>query len=66
LASITIDGKEHDLEKLSEGAKGHISALQIVDAEIRHLQIKLSIATTAREVHAKALAEELDKKPAKK
>ena len=66
MASITIDGKEFDLEKLSDAAKGHISALQIVDAEIRHLQIKLSIATTAREVHAKALGEELEKKSGKK
>lgn len=55
MPSIKIDEKEYELETLSEAAKKQLSALQIVDNEIRHLQIQLSIANTARSVHLQML-----------
>lgn len=55
MANIKIDGKDYDVEKLNEEAKKQLSALQIVDAEIRHLQIQLGIANTARNVHLQLL-----------
>lgn len=55
MPSITIDGKDYDAEKLSEEAKKQLAALQIIDNEIRQLQVKISIANTARSVHGQLL-----------
>lgn len=52
---IKIDGKDYDTEKLSEEAKKQLSALQVVDNEIRHLQVQMGIAQTARNVHVQML-----------
>lgn len=64
MPSITIDGKEYDSDTLTDEAKKQLAALQVVDNEIRHLQVKLNIAHTARGVHAQllkaALADPLD------
>lgn len=55
MPSIQIDGKDYDTDTLNEEAKKQLAALQIVDNEIRHLQVKLGIANTARSVHAQLL-----------
>jgi Family of unknown function (DUF6447) len=52
---IKIDGKDYDIDKLSDAAKKQISALQVVDNEMRRLQIQMSIAQTARNVHVQML-----------
>ena len=52
---IKIDNQDYDTDKLSEDAKKQLSALQVVDNEIRHLQIQMSIAQTARNVHVQLL-----------
>lgn len=52
---IKIDNQDYDTDKLSEQAKKQLSALQVVDNEIRHLQIQMSIAQTARNVHVQLL-----------
>lgn len=58
MPTIKIEGKEYDTEKLSDEAKKQLSALQIVENEIRRLQVQLSIAHTARNVHAQLLKNE--------
>lgn len=55
MPNINIDGQDYDTDTLSDEAKKQISALQIVDNEIRHLQVQLSIANTARSVHMQLL-----------
>ena len=55
MATITIDGKEYDSEKLSTEAKSQLTSLQVTDAEIQRLQIQLAIAQTARNAYATAL-----------
>lgn len=37
MPNIQIDGKDYDIDTLSDEAKKQISALQLVDNEIRHL-----------------------------
>ena len=59
--TITIDGKEHDLETLSDAAKSQIGNIQVTDQEIARLQQRLAIAQTARQAYARALQEELPK-----
>ena len=60
-ASITIDGKEYGLMDLSDVAKQQIANLQVVDAQIQHLQQQLAIAQTARSAYASILQVELPK-----
>lgn len=60
MTTIKIDGKDYDAASLSDAAKQQLSALQIIDAEIRHLQVQMSIANTARNVHAQMLKASLN------
>lgn len=62
--TITIDGKEHDLNDLSEKARQQIFNLRMTDQEIEHLQQRLAIAQTARTSYSRALEAELPKKQA--
>ena len=63
MPKITIDGKEYNSDSLSEEAKKHLNALQMVDGEIRHLQIQLGIANTARGVYVQLLKAALPQDP---
>jgi hypothetical protein len=56
---ITIDGKEYDLDTLSEAAKSQLTNIQVTDQEIARLQQRLAIAQTARQAYARALQGEL-------
>ncbi|MEX0429805.1 DUF6447 family protein [Spiribacter insolitus] len=56
---VTIDGREYDLEKLSDAAKSQLGNIQVTDQEIARLQQQLAIAQTARQAYARALQEEL-------
>jgi tetratricopeptide (TPR) repeat protein len=61
MSTITIDGKDYDLDSLSDSAKAQLTSLQVTDAEIQRLNIQLAIAQTARNAYAKALGELLPK-----
>lgn len=55
MPTVQIDGKDYDTDTLNEEAKKQLAALQIVDNEIRHLQVQLGITNTARTVHVQLL-----------
>lgn len=57
--TITIDGKEHALDDLSDAAKSQLTNLRLVDQEIARLQQQQAIAQTARNAYAQALQAEL-------
>ncbi len=59
MASITIDGKEYDLNDLSEKAKDHVRNLQVVQNEIKRLESQLGIHQVAASVYSASLNEEL-------
>lgn len=61
MATIKIDGKDYDTDRLSAQARAQLTSLQVTDAEIQRLQIQLAIAQTARSAYAKALQDELAK-----
>jgi len=52
---IKIDGREFDLNSLSETAKQNLQMLQLTEQEIQRLQLQLAIAQTARNSYANAL-----------
>ncbi|WP_104019692.1 DUF6447 family protein [Roseovarius nitratireducens] len=57
--TVTIDGKDYELESLSDAAKDQLTNLRVVDQEIARLQQQQAIAQTARNAYANALKAEL-------
>ena len=61
MASITIDGKDYNMDDLSESTRAQLLSLQLTDQRISQLQADLAIAQTARIAYANALKVELEK-----
>lgn len=55
--NITIDGKNYELDSLSNEAKAQLASIQFVDAELARLQAQAAALQTARNAYAKALQE---------
>jgi hypothetical protein len=55
VANINIDGKEYDLEQLSEEARGQVVSLQFVDAELLRLNAQIAVHQTAKNAYLNAL-----------
>ena len=60
MAAITIDGKDYNLDDLSEGAKQQLASLQFAQKEIQRLQAQLAVCQTAASTYSNALKQELD------
>jgi hypothetical protein len=60
MTKITIDGKEYELESLSDKARAQLTSLQFVDGELARLQAKASVLQTARIAYSKELQNELN------
>ncbi len=61
MPNITIDGKEYDLDTLSDEAKQQLSSLQYVQGEIKRLNANLAVFKTASASYSMALKNEVDK-----
>lgn len=57
--TLTIDGKEYDLDKLSEEARNQVVNLRVTDQEIARVKQQLAIYQTARSTYAQALKKAL-------
>ena len=55
MASITIDGKEYDVDALSDAAKAEIASLNSVDQKLASLQADVAIFQTARNAYVQGL-----------
>lgn len=60
MANITIDGKEYDLDTLSNSAKEQLASLQFAQSEISRLEGNLAVYKTAAAAYSSALKNELD------
>ena len=60
MASITIDGKEYNLEDLNNTAKEQLASLQFAQNEIKRLEGQIAITRTAAAAYSNALKSELD------
>jgi|MDSV01.3.fsa_nt_gb hypothetical protein len=56
---VSIDGKDYNLEDLTDNAKAQITNIQFVDGQIQQLSNELAIADTARLAYTRALKSEL-------
>ena len=59
VTTITIDGKDYDLDNLTESARSQLESMHLVDQKIAQLQSEIAIAQTARNAYAAALKAEL-------
>ena len=60
MATITVDGKEYDLDELNESAKMQLANLQFVQAEIKRLEANMAVFKTAASSYSNALKAELE------
>jgi len=60
---ITIDGKEYDLDSLSDAARQQLQSLQFVDAELARLSAQSAVLQTARMAYSNALKQALNPAP---
>jgi hypothetical protein len=61
MASVKINGRDYDLETLSDEAKSALANVSYCDDRIKELQRDLAMAQTARSAYANALARALPK-----
>ena len=54
-ATLTLNGKDYDVNQLSGAARAQVTNIQVVDLEISRLQQQLVIAQTARNAYIAAL-----------
>jgi len=59
MPNITINGKEYDLNTLSDEARKQLQSLQFVDAELQRLQAQAAVLQTARIAYGNALQQAL-------
>ena len=60
MTTITIDGKEHEYEQLSDKAKAQLNSMRFIDNELARLQAQASVFQTARMAYSKELNAELN------
>ena len=59
MPTIKIDGKEYELDSLSNQAKEQLASVQFVDAELQRIQAQTAVLQTARAAYVSALKESL-------
>ena len=59
MTQIIIDGKEIDINDISEAGKANIGSLQFVQAEIKRLEAQIAVYKTAEVGYTNALKKEL-------
>ena len=57
---LALDGKQYQLDSLSDAAKAQVQNVRVVDAEIQRVQNILAIYQTARNGYLSALKKELE------
>lgn len=69
MATLTVEGKQYDLDSLSVEAKANASAITFTDSKIKQLEQELMMARAARAFYVSELIKSLpseEKTPAKK
>ncbi len=60
MANITIDGKDYNVDDLSDEAKGQLISLQFAQGEIKKLEAQMAVYKTAAQAYSVALKGLLD------
>ena len=57
MPQIQINGKEYDLDSLSDDAKQNLASLQFVQNELKRLEANVAVFRTSEAAYARALNE---------
>ena len=60
MSTITVNGREYQLEDLTEECKAQVVSIQFVESELRQLQAKSAAMQTARNTYIKTLSQLLE------
>ena len=60
MATLTVEGKEYDIETLSDQAKALTNSITVVDNKVAQLQSELAIMQTARNAYVQQLVASLE------
>ncbi len=60
MPNITIDGKDYDLDGLSDKAKEQLASIQFVQSELKKLEGQMNVYRTASAAYSMALKKELN------
>ena len=60
MATITIDGKEHNVDNISDTGKEQLASIKFVQNEIKTLESRVAVCKTALVAYTTALKNELD------
>jgi hypothetical protein len=55
MATLTIDGKQYDIEKIPAEAKAKLDSARFCDKKIEQLEAELAVVRTARSAYLHAL-----------
>ena len=61
MASINIDGKDYNVDDMSEESKSQLASLQFVNGEMKRLEGQMAVYKTAYAAYSSALKNELEK-----
>ena len=60
MTTITIDGVEHDIDRLNEDQKNVIGHVQVADQEINRMHQLIAVLTTGRQAYINELGQALN------
>ena len=63
--TLTLNGKEYNIDDLSDEAKNIANNIVFADAKLNQLRNEAALIQTARNAYVQALTNEIEKKPAK-
>lgn len=62
MATVTIDGKKYDTEKMNEDARSQLGNVTTCDRRLEELRNETAMIQTARNTYAQSLGKILDEK----
>ena len=60
MTTITIDGVEHDIDRLNDDQKNVIGHVQVADQEINRMHQLIAVLTTGRQAYINELGQALN------
>ena len=62
VAKVNINGKEYNIDDLSNEAKSYIAQIQLIDSKMAPMRAELAVLQTARDTYSNSLNAELENK----
>ncbi len=60
MPNLTLDGKDYDIDSLSDSAKATLASLQFTQNELKRIQAQLAVFKTAEASYANDLKSKLE------